>query len=489
MGSILGFLTLLSILGLKPTSLKSERKSLISTQTGCFAMIATPLTQGVKIGRAYSDPSLRHSTSSIAGATSLENREPLVQARPTPKGTISYSYNLPKGGGAPVFKQSNLKTAVSGEVKVFVPKNYSFFKGMSPTECMDLLVEDISKKFPNCYVNIRQKYGTVDGTYQKLNEITISGSVSQYGQLNKLKTEIINDTECTNGLIILTSFQKLHRDHILNTKLRDIFNIAEDRGACVFVEEFIHDKMTDGRDYRAPSGLGYLPGDGGSIALIEHFSAQDKKIIENFKNDNRMCEGLEEINFSEKNLADSYAQAHNMDRNLILDNMENMGSSGKALDENTHLATAQDTYLNRMLAEQLDSLVDRTQKYPKQDIQKLANTVNQVLESGQFQREHTHAIKKIVPEGTTAYQNILTSERKVINAATELVLHVEGLGGTVDSDAKNAFFATKSSQLLSPEEAYQQSKEIHGLGDFTNTRSAVPAVGANRHIPRYPKPK
>lgn len=485
--SILGFLTLLSILGLKPTSLKSERKSLISPQTGCFAMIATPLTQGVKINRAYSDPSLLHSTSFIASATSLENREPFVQARPTPNATVSY--NLRKGGGTPVFKQSTLKTAVSGDVKVFIPENSSFFKGMSPTECLDLLVEDISKKFPNCFVNIRQKYGTVDGTYQKLNEITISGSVSQYGQLAKLKTEIIKDTECTEGLIILTEFKKLHRNHVSNTKLREIFNIAEDRGACVFVEAFIHDKMTDERNYNAPSGLGYLPGDGGSIALMDHFSDYDKKIIENFKNDHPMCEGLEEINLSAKDLADSYAQAHSMDRNLVLDNMANMGSSGKAIDENTHLATVQDTYQNRQLAEQLDSVVKRTEHYPKQEVQKLGDTVSLLLQKGQAQREHTHAIKKIVPEGTTAYQNILTNEKKVTNAAEELVSHVEGLGGKVDSDAKKAFFATKSSNLLSPEEAYQQAKTTHGLGDFTNTRSAIPEVGPNRHVPRYPKPK
>lgn len=360
---------------------------------------------------------------------------------------------------------------------------------MSPTECLDLLVEDISKKFPNCYVNIRQKYGTVNEIYQKLNEITVSGSVSQYGQLNKLKTEVIRDTECTKGLIILTGFEKLHRDHISNKKLRDIFQIAEDRGACVFVEQFIHDKMSDKRNYLAPPNLGYQPGEGGSIAVIDHFDEQDQKIIENFKNDLGMCEGLEEINFSNKDLANSYAKAHNIERDLLLDNMENMGSSGKAINENTHLATVQDTYLNGKLAEQMDSLVDRTQNYPKQDIKKLGNTVSQLLQSGQSQREHTHAIKKIVPEGTTAYQNIETSERRVLHSAEELVLHVEGLGATVDSDVKNAFFTKKSSNLLSPEEAYQQSKEIHGLGDFTNTTSAVPAVGANRHVPRYPKLK
>lgn len=360
MGSIFAFLTLLSILG--PKSLKPERKPLISTQTGCFAMITSPLKYGLRVNRSYSDPSLRRSTSFSAAATPGSN-EALVQVRPTPRATVSYT--APKGEGVPVFKQSTLKTAVSEDVKVFVPANYSFFEGMSPTECLDLLVEDINKKCPNCYVNIRQKYGTVNETYQKLNEITISGSVSQYGQLDKLKTEVVKNTECTNGVIILTGFEKLHRDHISNTKLRAIFQIVEDRGACVFVEQFIHDKMGAGRNYLAPPGLGYLPGEGGSIAIINHFDEQDKQIIEDFKKDVGMCEGLEAINFSDKDLANSYAKAHNIERELVLDNMENMGSSGKAINENTHLATVQDTYINGQLTEQMDSLVKRTQSYPK----------------------------------------------------------------------------------------------------------------------------
>lgn len=97
MGSILAFLALLSILGLKPTSLNSERKPLISPQTGCFATIASPLKYGVKVNRAYSEPSLPRSPSFSVAATSQENNEALVQARPTPRATVSYT--VPKGGG------------------------------------------------------------------------------------------------------------------------------------------------------------------------------------------------------------------------------------------------------------------------------------------------------------------------------------------------------------------------------------------------------
>ena len=94
MGSIFAFLTLLSMLG--PRSLKSERKSLISPQTDCFAMIASPLKYGLRVNRSYSDPSLRRSTSFSAAATPDSN-EALVQVRPTPRATVSYT--APKGGG------------------------------------------------------------------------------------------------------------------------------------------------------------------------------------------------------------------------------------------------------------------------------------------------------------------------------------------------------------------------------------------------------
>ena len=428
---------------------------------------------------------MRRSVEIVAASQSQESNQVFVQARPTPRATVSYT--VQKGGrGAPVFKQKKLQTAISREVKVFVPENSSFFEKMTSTECLELLIEDISNKFPNCLVKIRQKCGTINGIYQKLNEITISGTVSQYGRLDRLKKEVIKDIICTEGVIVLTGFEKLHRDHVSNKKLREIIQITEDRGACVVVEKFIHDKMSEKRNYLAPLGLGYLPGAGGSLAVLDHFDEQDQKIIENFKNDLEVCEGLEKINLSIKDLADSYAKAHKIERNLLLDKMEEMGSSGKAINETTHLATSQDIYLNGKLAEQMDSLADRTQNFPKQNIKQLEETVNQLLQEGQFQREHTHAIKKIVPEGTTAFQNIETRERRVIHSAKELVLHVEGLGAAVDDDLKNTFFAKKSSNLLSPEEAYQESKEIHGLGDYTSTRIAVPSVGARRHVPKYP---
>ena len=489
MGSIFGFFALLSILGMKPPSLNSERKPLIPTQTGCFATLSAQFQYGVNVNRLHSEPSLPNSTNVSVSVASLENNKALVQRRPTPKAIISYS--LPKGGqGAAVFKQSNLTPLQEQEeVKVFVPENYSFFKGMSPEKCLDLLVEDISKKCPNCYVTIRQKYGTINQTVQKLNEITISGTVGQYSKLGNLKKEVIQATKCTNDLIVLSGFKKLDRDHTLNTKLRAIFQITEGRGACVFVEKVIHDKLGRERNYLAPPGLGYLPGEGGSIAIIDDFDQQDKKIIENFKNDVGMCEGLESINFSEKDLINSYQKAHNIDRDLILNNIEKMGSSSRAINENSHLAIVQDNYLNENFASQMDSLVIRTKNYPKQDLEKLGSTVSQVLETGKAQREDTHAIKDIVPTGTTAYQNILTSERKVINSAEELVSHVEGLGAIVDSDIKNDFFAKKSSNLLTPQEAYDQAADTHGLANFEKTQSVVPAVGSNSHVPRYPKLK
>jgi len=77
-----------------------------------------------------------------------------------------------------------------------------------------------------------------------------------------------------------------------------------------------------------------------------------------------MCEGLYAINFSDKDLANSYAKAHNMDRDLVSlqgDKMEKMGSSPKAINENTHEATVQDSHINGKLAEQMDDLVNRTQ--------------------------------------------------------------------------------------------------------------------------------
>lgn len=498
-GSIFAFFTLLSILGVRPTSLNpdiSRRKPLIAPQTGCFAMLSNSLTQPHLAQRVNSEPSLNH----FAGSTAaLENRPNSVvaQPRPTPKAGLSISSK-----GASASKASTVNKVVSvdsgvkrrgatkkEDISLFIPANSSFFKGMAPEECLDLLIKDVQKKIPDCYITVRQKYGSVNGVIQKLNQITISGSVSQYGRLARLKTEVLSDTRCTDGLLILNEYEQLQIDHTSSTKLREILKITENRGAAVFVESFIHKKFTDQRKFLAPQGLGYLPGDVGTLGLLESFEKQDYRIIGNFNNDSEMCAGLESIGLSDKDLMNSYAKAHKLEHDLVLDNMENMGSSGKGIDETTHLATVYDTYLNDRLAKQMDSVVSRLERHPTQNIKELGNTVNLLLQKGQAEREHTHAVKDLIPKGTVAYQNVLTGERKLKNSARVMVLHVEGLGATVDSDAKNAFFATKSYNLLTPQEAYQQAEEVHRLGDFSTTTSAVEEVGPGRHVPHYPKLK
>ena len=360
---------------------------------------------------------------------------------------------------------------------------------MAPETCLDLLIEDIYKKVKNCHITIRQKYGSVNGVIQKVNKITISGSVSQYGRLAEVKKNVLADTRCTGGVLILDQYEQLQIDHISNTKLREIYKIAQARGASVFVEKFIHDELSKTRSYVAPEGLGYLPADGGTLRLLEHFAKQDDMLIENFKNDPKMQEGLASIDFSEKRLKKSYAMAHQLERDLVTEKMENMGSGGRGIDETTHFATASDTYLNEKLTAQMDSFVNRLLHHPKQDIKAIGNTASILLQTGQVQREHTHAVKAFLPQGTGAYQSVLTGERKLKNAAREMVFHVEGLGATVDIDAKNAFFAEKSYNLLTPLQAYQQAKETHGLGDFTATQIPVFEVGSNRHLPHYPKLK
>lgn len=341
-GSIFAFLTLLSILGLRPTALSSEtsrKKPLIAPQNGCFAMISSTWQTQLNVNRTPSESSLKLTGTGITPPVTVgENRGALVQKRPNQKVVLSAS--LPSGGeGAAIYTESTLEKALSIDsgvqkgqkdegISLFISANSSFFKGMSPEKCIDLLIQDIEKKIPDCYITVRQKYGSVNGIIQKLNNITISGSVSQYGRLARLKTEVLSDTRCTSGVLILNQYEQLQMDHISSKKLRDILRITETRGACVFVESFIHTKFTDGRKLLAsqvPQGLGYLPGDGGSLAILEHYEQQDDALIKNFQNNIGMCEGLESIDFSEKDLRNSYAKAHKIERDLILHNMENMG--------------------------------------------------------------------------------------------------------------------------------------------------------------------
>jgi len=503
-GSIFAFFTLLSLLGIRPTSLNPEnsrKKPLIAPQTGCFAMVSSGLQQLEKQGaqRVNSEPSLNRSAVTTA---TMDNRPNLVvaQQRPIPKAGLSISSK--KKAVASASKTSTVNKVVlveSGEkrqkvrkkkeISIFIPDNSLVFEGMAPEICLDLLIKDIHEKVEGCHLDIRQMSASVNGVIQKVNKITISGSVSQYGRLAEVKTHVLEATRCTGGVLVLEQYEQLQMDHVSNTKLREIYKIVEARGAAVFVEKFIHHELSENRSYLAPPGLGYLPGEGGTLRLADYFANQDNEVIDGFKNNPEMQEGLASIDFSEKRLKKSYSTAHILERNVITEKMASLGSGGRGIDETTHLATSFDTYLNDQLTGQMDSFVKRLLHHPKQDIKAIGKTASILLQTGKSQREHTHAVKAFIPQGTGAYQSVLTGERKLMNAAREMVFHVEGLGATVDIDAKTTFFAEKSSNLLTPSQAYQEAKDTHGLGDFTATKLPVKEVGYNRHVPHYPKLK
>ena len=139
----------------------------------------------------------------------------------------------------------------------------------------------------------------------------------------------------------------MDRDHSLNSVTRELLNITEDRAAAVFIEHSIHEKIGQNRNYSLPDGLGYTPGTGGSLTLIEHLREQDMANILKISNDPEVVEILNSIQLTPEELQVVYSRAFQLDSELVSNQMDS------TMDENTHLAVSFDNYLNQETAKRV----------------------------------------------------------------------------------------------------------------------------------------
>ena len=245
----------------------------------------------------------------------------------------------------------------------------------------------IQQKYPGSYVTICSKFGITDNFYQELNKITISGITSQFGRLNIIKSEIIRGVKQTNGNLSFLTYKELDRDHSLNSVTRELLNITDDRAAAVFVEHSIHKKIGQNQSYSLPDGLGYTPGTGGSLTLIEHFCEQDMANILKISNDREVVEVLNSIQLIPEELQVVYRKAFQLDSELIRNRL------GSTMDENMNLAVSFDNYLNEETAKEFVSLGKRLSTNPEQYISKSGEDVTEIIQKALPRRAHTDAVK------------------------------------------------------------------------------------------------
>jgi hypothetical protein len=484
-GSLLIFIAVLQVLGVK----SNKRPSYPTTQNGCFATISSRFVQdrtATKVELEY-DTSQRVSASATMKPFQQKKPLTLLQNRSLPRNTTLIG-NRSKSSGIVTFGKTSLASDFdtnlanpSQEITKILVKGELRFDNLSPADCIDLLANDIATKFPGSNIRIRSTFDTINGILQEVNEITVSQTFSQFGRLDRIKSDIIKGVKQTDGTILFSSPEIYERDHVLNSVMREVFHIKRDRGAAVFIEKFLHDKIGEERTYVVPDEMGYTPGTGGSLVLIDHFCEQDKRIIDKICNKPEVTNFLTSTNSSPDELKSTYTGAFRLDQELIRDRM------GDNMNDNAHLAMSHATYLNEKTAEEFDSLSDRISQNPNLNIKEVGNSLGQILVQAQPRREHTHAVKALLKEGTPAYSEVKRCETRAVNAARELIMYVESRGGIVNSTAKDNFLSETSSNLIAPDQAYTEAtkNKVMGLENLKNPLK--PLVGPTRFVPNYPK--
>ena len=472
-GGLLTSVAFLHVLGFE----SNKRPNYPPSSHGCFATMSSNFGRTINVRRVESEYDAIRSMSASATSQPLQQKISNIQKRPLPTNT-TLAANRSKNSGIITYSKASLNTDFDKKL-VQTSKGNNRFDGLSATDCMDLIAKEVSKKFPGSFISIQPKILIINGIPQEGNEITISRTFSQFGRLNRVKTYIIKSVKQTDGTILFSSFKNYDRDHVLNSVTRDIFNIKEERGAAVFVEKLVHEKLGKERTYLTPNGLGYTPKTGGSLSIIDHFREEDGLIIESLMNDREFTDSLTSTNSSPEELKRTYTRAFELDQELIRTRM------GDQIDENSHLAMSHSTYINEQTTSEFDSISDRLSANDNQDMQRAAGIVDQLLDDAQPRREHTHAVKALLKEGTLAHSKVVRSESRALNAASELIEYIENNGGKVNPATKQTFFATTSSNLMAPDQACSAALTTMGLEDLKQPLDKL--SGPKLFVTNYPK--
>ena len=470
--SLFAFIALLNLVGVRSSKPRFPNPS---NPAGSFASMTSRFGQDIYVNRTNRENESGSSMIVAAPATGINNERSFVlkQPRPNPRNVILSASRSSKG-----LVTYNQSTRSQKNDKKFVLGKLSF-ANLSSDECIELLKNHIQNKFPGSVVTIRSTYGLIDNVYQELNEISVTGTVSQFGRLDRIKKELIRGVKETDGTLIFSSFKTLDRDHTLNSFTRKLLNISTDRASAVFVEQYLHSRIGQNRTYSLPIGLGYTPGTGGSLTLIEHLREQDMANILKISNDREVVEVLNSIQLTPEELQVVYSRAFQLDSNLIRSRLEN------SIDENMHLAESFDNYLNEETAKEFVSLRKRLSGNSKQFISKAGEAVTEIIEDALPRRAHNHTVKDLLTKNTVPYNNVVQNQEQVVSEAKRLIDFVEACGGKVDRTITDQYTNETSSNVKPPDQAFTEILESQQITDLKKPLTSL--AGPTRFLDNYPK--
>lgn len=293
-----------------------------------------------------------------------------------------------------------------------------------------------------------------------VNHITLFGTASPYGLGANIEKKLASFIKANKSIYSYSIIKGLDKDHVSNSVIRDAFNISRERGGSVFVDPNFHKALGSMRTYQVPEGFGYENNTGGVLDIIEYFKGLDLKNIDTYC---QTPEGLLLPETMKKQLSLGYEKAYGMDLKLV--EKERLGDD---ISQNEFLAISDVTLTNQAINKDLNMIQTRLAQNPSTSIEQAVERIDKTFTRYTVVRNHTRAVKGMMPPNTRARAEVARVERQALNTAQGLIEYVKDRGGKTDQQIQEDFFSPKSEAYYSPEEASKVATSTLGLRNYKN---------------------
>ena len=220
-----------------------------------------------------------------------------------------------------------------------------------------------------------------------------------------------------------------------------------------------HDEMGKKRNYLMPPGIGYTPGTGGAMELMDFIKADNDAAIRVVLNEGGVPCLVRGYNYEE--VCQAYSNASDSDRKLVQEQIANFG-----VDQNMFLAlNATNMYADGQ-ANDFQRFVDLVDEN-KIDCKKACQDLNRITARALPQRSHAFSVRDNLKEGTPAWINFKKHDDRS-KAALELAhTYLSDLPGYsekyIDKEVKEQFLGNGPDEIITLEEAFEITKEDGNL--------------------------
>ena len=353
------------------------------------------------------------------------------------------------------------------------------FEITTPKEAIAFVTEEVKNAFPNCYLSISPVYEErlINGVVQKTTYATLVGTTVHYSHIDEIKRSLAGAVRQCEELLVVTKAGSIEFDHGLGTLTQRILNLTRNEAHVVALYPEQHKLITKARELMLPSGLGYTPGTGGVLDLIDGLGEANLKTILNLGESPETRDQFLNKGYDFAILEKAYNFNFLADREMVSERLED------GVSENIALAIGMDKIFNETLKEDFARFTDNLGRNPIVSGPEAADVLDVSILKATRVREHTNAIRPYVKENTRAAANFNNAENEMLATAERAYEFVAKLGGKVDKTTKQEFLDQGPMQSL--EQAFVQSSELPNFGKLQKKPPSV--VGSRIFVRNYQK--